>query len=260
MSGLDVSALLSWKVLWTFTTSWNYLYYLLVLIQLFVIYALFFPRKGRSRAQTFFPVVAVVLTLLFNVISELVYLKYGADNHHFEWTYGKVFVARIGFFAWGIIIGARPPLAEWLRKRLWHLLAVSIAVFIVYYYPELLTAFADGYDSRQYFMVSGFVFQMFAATFTFFASEAFVKWAKENGRFTRTINRMVSLGGYSFGIYLNHYVFIILMLYLFDYLSVPTAFWIRFSIVLPSILLLSWAGVKIFTLGPLRRIYPILYG
>ena len=101
---------------------------------------------------------------------------------------------------------------------------------------------------------------MFAATFTFFASEAFVRWAKENGKFARTINRMVSLGSYSFGIYLNHYVFLILMLYLFEYLSVPTAFWIRFPIVLPSILLLSWAGVKIFTLGPLRRIYPILYG
>jgi peptidoglycan/LPS O-acetylase OafA/YrhL len=121
-------------------------------------------------------------------------------------------------------------------------------------------ALADGYDSRQYFRVSGFVFQIFAATFTFFASEAFVRWAKENGKFARTINHMVSLGGYSFGIYLNHYVFLILMLYLFEYLSAPTAFWIRFSIVLPSILLLSWAAVKIFTLGPLRRIYPILYG
>lgn len=260
LMGPDVGALLSWNVLWSFTTGIIHLYYLSVLLQLFVIYALFFPRKGSSRAQTIFLVVAVVLTLMFNVISELVYLKYGADNHHFEWTYGKVFAAWISFFAWGIIIGARPTLAEWLRKRLWLLLAVSIAVFIVYYYQELLMALADGYDCRQYFLVSGFVFQMFAATFTFFASEAFVRWAKENGRFTRTINHMVSLGGYSFGIYLNHYVFLILMLYLFEYLSVPTAFWIRFPIVLPTIFLLSWAGVKIFTLGPLRRIYPILYG
>jgi hypothetical protein len=129
-----VGALLSWNVLWTFTTGWNHLYYLFVLLQLFVIYVLFFPRKGSSRAQTIFFVVAVVLTLLFNLISELVYLKYGADKHHFEWTYGKVFAAWISFFAWGIIIGARPTLAEWLRKRLWLLLAVSIAVFIVYYY------------------------------------------------------------------------------------------------------------------------------
>ena len=255
-----VNEALSYKVLWPFTTGMIHLWFLFVILQLFVIYVLFFPKKGSSRAQTTFFAVALVLTLLFNVISELVYLKYGADNHHFEWTYGKIFVAWITVFTWGIIIGARPTLAEWLRNRLWLILAGSLAVFAVYYYQELIMALADGYICRQYFRVSGFVFQMFAATFTFFASESFVRWAQENGRFTKTINHMVSLGGYSYGIYLNHLLFIILILYLFDYLSVPLNFWIRFPIVLPITFLLSWAGVKVFTSDSLSRIYPILYG
>jgi len=72
LTGLDVSALPSWKVLWTFTTGWNHPYYLFVLLQLFVIYVLFFPRKGSSSTQTIFPVVALVLTLMFYVCFELV--------------------------------------------------------------------------------------------------------------------------------------------------------------------------------------------
>ena len=121
-------------------------------------------------------------------------------------------------------------------------------------------ALADGYTSRQYFRVSGFIFQMFAATFTFFASEAFVKRAQEKGWFTSTINRMVSLGGYSYGIFLNHYVFLILVFYLLDYLFVAYTFWVRLFVTLPTVFLLSWAGIKVFTLGPLTRIYPVLYG
>ena len=161
----------------------------------------------------------------------------------------------------GILIGTHRDLRFKLGRHMWLFLMIAILIFPVYYYQEMQMIANDGYLCREYFRVSGFIYQFFAALFVLLYSESFFE-SNQKKNLMALRDSLAALGSDSFGVYLNHILFIMLVLYLLNALMIPDNFWIRFMLMLPIVLALSWLSVKVFKTNTklLARIGQLLYG
>jgi len=253
--------LFSWHVLFLLATGFVHLYFVFVLLQLFLVYIFLYPKNADKKGQFIFCAISILLTLLLYLFSEWDYSNNGADNHYFEWTFGKFFIGWMAFFFLGILIGAHRDLRLKLGRHMWLFLMIAILIFPVYYYQEMRMIANDGYLCREYFRVSGFIYQFFAALFVLLYSESFFE-SNQKKNLMALRDSLAALGNDSFGVYLNHFLFIMLVLYLLNALMIPDNFCIRFMLMMPIVLALSWLSVKAFKTNTklLARIGHLLYG
>jgi surface polysaccharide O-acyltransferase-like enzyme len=70
-------------------------------------------------------VLAAVSSVAFYAFSEYLLWTQPPDGHQFEWRFGKLGLAWAVFFFWGLWLGYRPQIMEWLRRHRWWLVAAS---------------------------------------------------------------------------------------------------------------------------------------
>ena len=223
---LEGQAILSWNTLFLLLTGYMQLYFVFVLIQFFFLYSLLHPHLSR-RNLNYALIASAVGSFLFYISSEEILRVSGADQHFFEWHYGKLFIAWGLFFFWGVWLCDHFDLFKKLSRRLGVLGLATILTYALYFWELLREAQAYGYDARQYFMFSGLPFQFIAATFVLVP----LYRLDQKGISGKAAGYVVNSGRDTFGIYLAHLLFLGCLLALWETIGLPEVYWLKVVIV-----------------------------
>jgi surface polysaccharide O-acyltransferase-like enzyme len=192
--------------LWSLTTGCVHLYFIFVLIQFFIIHTLIRPfLQGRWGA--IITICAALMTIGFYVVSDILLWTTGPDGHFFEWHWGKSFAAWSLFYFWGAWLSRAQALIERMSRNLAPLAAataISLAAYVIETRLELVTF---GNTSRDYFLTAGIPFQFLCANLV-------IAWARRldaSGSQKRLMGLLARSGFDTYGIYLCHYAFLLIL-------------------------------------------------
>ena len=244
----------SMGTVWNLFTGYIHLYYVFVLIQFFL-YPLIYPYISKKGPEFVFAI-SIGASFAFYCVSEMLLWSQGPDHHFFEWYLGKCFVGWSIFFFWGTYLAAHPEIFEKLKARWGRLFAVALVSYAAYLLEMELQVRIQGEISRDYFLISGLVFQFTFATLFMIWLEKLNNALSDN-RLLRGFN---NAGQDTFGIYLGHLAIISLSVYVVTQASWDIPRYIR----VPVILLVAWfacvAAVRICRHPKLRLLNRLLFG
>lgn len=197
--------ILSGATLWFLTTGYVQLWFVFVLLQFLFLYPLLEPYlQGRGLPRVLWA--ATGLSLLFYTLADaLAWLGVADQGHYFEWHYGKAFAGWSLFFFWGVWLGRNPTrLPAGLRHRL-GLGILTLASLWFYYWETDQELTLLGFVSRQYFLISGLVFQFLGANL-FLA--LLLGWDQSN-RARGVLVFLARWGRDTYGVYLGHFAILL---------------------------------------------------
>lgn len=198
--------ILSAKTLWHLTTGYIHLYFVFILLQFLILYHFIKPRlNGNSLKPLLFG--SMSLTLIFYMTSDILLWNQGADNHFFEWHYGKAFIPWSLFFVWGIWISHSPRTFEVMCNKSMLLGVITVASLAAFYWETSLEVNKYGYNARQYFLITGALYQFLGANFILVLSYRLHR-IYNHSFLLDMLNRS---GKDTFGIYLSHLAIILVL-------------------------------------------------
>jgi fucose 4-O-acetylase-like acetyltransferase len=193
---------------WFMVTGYLQLYYVFVLLQFFLLFQLVAHRLN-DRVLGRLVIAGLVISTLFYTLSDALLWKQGADDHFFEWHYGKAFIGWTIFFVWGLWLGRGPERMAWLGGRYRFLGLATVLSFALYYAETQLQVSIFGQNARQYFLLTGLVFQFTCANFVL---AALYQISRLKTAHTALFRWLADSGADTFGIYLAHNALLILLL------------------------------------------------
>ncbi len=253
-------AIFSWPILsgetiWFLTTGYIHLYFVFVLIQFYFIY--YFTRPClHERGLNITLTVAITLTFLFYITSDLLLWIRGPDHHFFEWHYGKAFIPWCLFFFWGVWTGRFPQVIAALSRHLLLLGSGTIVTFAAFYWETHLEVTLWGYNVRQYFLITGVLFQFISANFILALFYRLDQLYKKSF----LLNFLSRSGIDTFGIYLSHLAFVYILLKCWNALNLSPVPLIK----IPCLFAMTWFSsqmlVKLLRLKVFTNLNKILFG
>ena len=237
---LDKEKILSWNTLWLLLTGYMQLYFVFVLIQLYILYTLLQPHLTRRNLNRVLALSAVG-SFLFYLSSELILRLHGADELFFEWHYGKLFIAWGLFFFWGVWLCDHFDFFERMSAKLPTLGLLTLLTFSLYFGELFREAHVYGYDSRQYFLLAGLLFQFAAANLVL----VLLYRLDLRGKHGRLYAYLVKAGKDTYGIYLAHLLFISCFLALWEAVNLPQIWWLKVLVVGPATWFVSRSLVRL---------------
>ncbi|KHK02124.1 acyltransferase [Desulfovibrio sp. TomC] len=197
--------LVSWSGLADLLTGVAQLYYLFALLQLLVLTALAAPFASPQRL-TAWTAIAAAVTVGFYAASTLALYVSPPTSHAFELVAIKCGPVWIGFFFLGAWLARHGDVFDALSRRWPLLVALAVAAFIVYLAEVDGQARRLGANYRQYFLLSGLLFQTAGSLALLTACRA------AEARGGRLFALLAEAGRDTLGVYLAHYT-IVLMFY-----------------------------------------------
>ena len=195
--------LASWSGLADLFTGVAQLYYLFALLQLLALTALAAPLATPQRVNAWTASAAAVTTA-FYAASTLALYASPPTSHAFELVAIKCGPVWLGFYFLGVWLARRSDVFDALSRRWPLLLALAVAAFIVYLAEVDGQARRLGANYRQYFLLSGLLFQTTGALALLTACRA----AETRGG--RLFAALAGAGRDTLGIYLAHYALVLL--------------------------------------------------
>jgi surface polysaccharide O-acyltransferase-like enzyme len=243
------------QTLFNLTTGYVHLYYVFVLLQFLLLYTLLANHISR-RLVLICLFLSAFSSIAFYAISAELLWTVGADQHAFEWRYGKLFFAWAALFFWGLWLGHCPAALEWLRKVQGWLLLLAICTYVPYLVMERVQFQQFGAYARDYFLLSGLPFQFIAATWLL----TFLYGLEDRIRASRTMSRLAGYGRYVFGIYVAHIAVLVILVFLWDRFmpTLPAA--LEFLAIATLTLLLTIGFLRPCYLRPFRILGVVLLG
>ncbi|OLN25518.1 hypothetical protein DVDV_3304 [Desulfovibrio sp. DV] len=194
--------LVSWTGLTDLLTGVAQLYYLFALLQLLVLTALAAPFATPQRL-TAWTAIAAIVTLGFYTASTLALYANPPTSHAFELVAIKCGPVWMGFFFLGAWLARRKDVFDALSRRWPLLVALAIAAFLVYLAEVDGQARRLGANYRQYFLLSGLLFQTAGTLALLTACRA------AEARGGRLFALLADTGRDTLGIYLAHYAIVL---------------------------------------------------
>ncbi len=247
--------ILSGKTIWFLTTGYMHLYFVFVLIQFYFIYYLIKPylnERGLNVTLTG----AILLTLLFYITSELLLWIQGPDHHFFEWHYGKVFIHWGIFYFWGAWIRRFTQVIVAFSRHLLLLGLGTIVAFTAFYWETHLEVTLWGYNVRQYFLITGILYQFISANFILALFYRLDQLYKKSF----LLNFLSRSGIDTFGIYLSHLAIIYVLLTYWNVLNFSPMPLIKIPCLFAMTWFFSQMLVKLLRLKDFIHINKILFG
>jgi len=189
------------------------LYYLFALLQLLALTALADPFAGPRRLAAW-TLGAAAVTIGFYAGSALGLLVSPPTTHAFEMWAVKCGPVWLGFFFLGAWLARHGDVLDALTRRWPLLVALASCAFIVYLADVDREARALGANYRQYFLLSGLLFQTAGALALLTACRA------AESKAGRVFAALAGTGRDTLGIYLAHYA---LVLVFYALLPAPVA-------------------------------------
>jgi surface polysaccharide O-acyltransferase-like enzyme len=247
--------LLSGKTIWYLATGYMHLYFVFVLIQFFFLFYLIKPYlHGQGLMRSL--IGAVIFTALFYIASDLLLWTQGADNHFFEWHYGKAFLGWSLFFFWGVWLGRSPQFLAAMSKRLLPLGLAAAAAFLAFYWETHTELDLFGYNARQYFLITGVLYQFIGASFIL----ALLYRLDQPDRRSFSLNLLAHSGVDTYGIYLSHLAILIGLLKAWEALDLPVMALIKIPVLLVATWFLSQFLVRVSQWSGFVYLSKILFG
>jgi len=247
--------LLSGKTIWYLTTGYMHLYFVFVLIQFFFLFYLIKPYlHGQGLMRSL--ISALVFTSLFYITSDLLLWIQGADNHFFEWHYGKAFIGWSLFFFWGVWLGRFPQFLVALSNRLLVLGLAAAAAFAAFYWESHVVLDLFGYGSRQFFLTTGVLYQFIGASFIL----ALLYRLDQPDRKSFLLDLLAHTGVDTYGIYLSHLAILIGLLKAWEALDLPVMALIKIPVLLVATWFLSQFLVRVSQWSGFVYLNKILFG
>ncbi|MHC1791390.1 acyltransferase family protein [Solidesulfovibrio sp.] len=223
--------LLSWSGLTDLVTGVAQLYYLFALLQLLALAALAAPL-ATSRRLNAWTAAGAAVTLGFYALSTLGLYANPPASHAFELWAIKCGPVWLGFFFLGAWLARHSDVFDALSRRWPLLVALAAAAFLVYLAEVDGQARSLGANYRQYFLLSGLLFQTTGSLALLTACRA------AEARGGRVFALLAATGRDTLGIYLAHYA---LVLIFYALLPAPVAPALRLPVGATA-LALSFAG------------------
>lgn len=185
------------------------LYYLFALLQLLALTALAAPFASPAREHLWL-LAGAAATLGFYLASTLALHLAPPASHAFELVAIKAGPVWLGFFALGGWLARNPQRLDALTRRwpLWT--ALAVCAFLIYWADVDAQARSLGANYRQYFLLSGLAFQLAGCLALLGGCRA------AEARSGRLFTLLAETGRDTLGIYLAHYVLVLLF-----YAAVP---------------------------------------
>jgi|GEM_PF-1046826 len=243
------------QTLFNLTTGYIHLYYVFVLLQFLLLYTLlcrYFSRKALLVCLG----LSALSSIVFYAISGELLWTLGADQHAFEWRYGKLFFGWAVFFFWGLWLGYSPAALERLKKHQWWLLLLAVCAYVPYLVVEREQFLQFGAYARDYFLLSGLPYQFIAATWLL----AFLYGLEDRIRASRTMSRVAGYGQYAFGVYVAHFAVLVIIVFLWEKFMPDLPAGLEFLAIAALTLLLTIAFLRLCYLRPFRILGVILLG
>jgi len=175
-------------------TGYYSMYFLLALIQLFIVYAVMY--KFIKNNPTAWLVISLIISVVFYIIMDgAVWTKIDLKQST-EWISLRLIFPWLFFFSLGIYLGIKQQILQTIQKYSWILLALAIVSLYVYAWEASVTFDFAQSMPRSYFYVGGFFYQTFAALLIVIIAQ---KIAHYNGVFS---NYLTATGKDTFAIYL----------------------------------------------------------
>jgi len=223
--------LFSWTALFTLLTGFVHLFFIFVLFQYFAVHPLLY-RYLRGRSLRPLLIVAALISLCFYAISEYALWIDKNTAPTFEWYYGKLFVGWAFFFYLGIYLGNNLKLVESLARRALPLGLLALAALFLYYLETALQVKTFGVYGRFYFLFTGLISQTASTIFAL----ALVQRLEQRFTGMRAMGYLVSSGKDTFGIYLIHYLFVMLLVGAWFHFNLPRPLALK----VPLVFILAW--------------------
>jgi surface polysaccharide O-acyltransferase-like enzyme len=185
------------------------LYYLFALLQLLALAALAAPFASPARERVWL-LAGAAATLGFYLASTLALHLAPPASHAFELVAIKAGPVWLGFFVLGGWLARNPQHLDALTRRwpLWT--ALAVCAFLIYWADVDAQARSLGANYRQYFLLSGLAFQLAGCLALLGGCRA------AEARSGRLFTLLAETGRDTLGIYLAHYVLVLLF-----YAAVP---------------------------------------
>lgn len=231
-----------------------HLWFLFVMVQLMILYALL----QRISFKTLFNA-SLILQVIFFLIGDVVLAVIGNDHHFYEWTLGLFFPAWAGFFALGLILGRYPVIMDRLgrwKTPLALIGALTLVGVIIEYHREIISF---GEPVRFFILGIGLINQYSMAVLVILTLRNIESFAMSEGA-ANFWRRMAGLGKYTYGVYLSHLLFVML---LFETMEKLTPDWspvVKVGLLVVCVYPFSLLFVNLFRLPVLRRIGPYILG
>jgi peptidoglycan/LPS O-acetylase OafA/YrhL len=243
------------ETLFNVTTGYMHLYYIFVLLQFLLLYTLLAKHISRKALLICLLLSALSSTAFYTISGGLLWTQ-GADQHAFEWHWGKLCLAWAVFFFWGLWLGYSPSALERLKKVQWWLLLLTAVAYVPYLIMERVQFDQFGGYARDYFLLSGLPFQFLAATWLL----TFLYGLEDRIRQSRTMSRIAGYGQDVFGIYVAHVAVLVILVSLWDKLLPDAPAGLEFLIIYALTLLLTIAFLRLCFLRPFRVLGVIFLG
>ncbi len=230
-------------------------YFLFVLLQLFVLYSLF-----RKVSWKLLLVVCLVIQTAFTIVSEIDLAIAGYDHRWFEESLVCVFPPWAAFFVLGIAVAQSERLRASIQKhRLTLLLLGGMTLgLLTINFLEQLTEF--GRIIRRYFLIVSVVYQYCWALYFLLAAKELGKRLADYPALVRPYNAMAWAGRYTYAIYLNHYLMLVILGTVISPVKDNVPFPIEAPFLLSLVFFVSLGAAVLFELPVLSKIRPYLYG
>lgn len=232
--------ILSWNTLFLLTTGYMQMYFIFVLIQFFLLYSLLHRYLTRKNLN-YVLVASAVGSFLFYLSSEVILRTCGPDQHFFEWHYGKLFIAWGLFFFWGVWLCDHFDVFEKMSRKLGTLGFVTFLTALVYYWELHREVLIYGYDSRQYFMLAGLLFQFLAANFMLA-----LLYRMDRAGISGKVSRWLARSGKDvYGIYMAHLLVLSGLIAFWDKIGLPDVLWVKVAVIAVSTWIVSQSLIRV---------------
>lgn len=179
------------------------LYFIFAMLQILGLLCLTNPFATPRRLNAW-ALMAGISTLAFYTVSNVLFHTVPPHDYIFELTALKVFPVWGGFYFLGAWLSRHDDLLVRLMGCLPLLLAASVLFFLIFLTQVVTQAATLGANYRQYFLISGLLFQTTAALALLCAC----RLAEKNNA-GRIFATLVSTGRDTLGIYLSHYTIVL---------------------------------------------------
>lgn len=246
------------RTLFNLITGYMHLYFIFVLMQFFLIFALLHSIL-KTRGMKAYVILSAALSLSFYGISEIFLWRNGADGHFFEWHYGKLFFGWSLFFFWGVWIGFRGDILEILKRHLPLLLMGSALGYVLFFFETYYEVTLFGESFRQFFLLSGLLFQFLFPTF-FLTLLYSLDVSFRESRWRPIFTVLGHFGKDVYGIYLSHVAVLIGVISAWKILRLPEIPHVKIPTIFITTTLITWIFLRISSLPSLSPLNKILWG
>ena len=247
--------MLTMQNLVSITTGYMHLYFIFVLLQFLLIYSLM-SNAITTRQLLWCLCAAMLCSVAFYSISEMLLRSHGADQHRFEWTYGKLCLGWAVFFFWGLWLGYSPATMDFLKRNHRWFFAAALCAFMPYGAATRNQLLEFGSLSRDYFLLTGLPYQFLAGTWLL----AWLYRLENHLQSSPLALRIAGMGKYVFHVYMAHLAILIGVISIWQSLSLNSSVYLQIPVISAITLLANSFLIQFCNLPPLALMRLLLFG